>query len=105
MRRYLDQVGDDFRERSAGIQLVRAALPEERLNPGENEGYTSLAGCLPEDGTVVVVLSNDVGTDLSAIRRTVGRRCACDGRDLDPDPWEGSRRPAPSGRHDGQRAS
>ena len=34
-RRDRDQVGDDFIERSAGIQLMRAALPEERLDPGE----------------------------------------------------------------------
>jgi hypothetical protein len=30
-----NQVGDDFIERSAGIQLMRAALPEERLDAGE----------------------------------------------------------------------
>jgi hypothetical protein len=29
------KVDDDFIERSAGIQLMRAALPEERLDPGE----------------------------------------------------------------------
>ena len=34
-RRDRDQVGDDFIEWSVGIQLMRAALPEERLNPGE----------------------------------------------------------------------
>jgi hypothetical protein len=34
-RRDRDQVGDDVGERSAGIQLMRAALPEERLDPGE----------------------------------------------------------------------
>ena len=34
---------------------------------GEHIGYMALAGCLPEDGAVVVVLSNDVGIDLSAI--------------------------------------
>jgi len=34
---------------------------------GEHVGYMALAGCLPEDGAVVVVLSNDVGVDLSAI--------------------------------------
>ena len=34
---------------------------------GEHEGYTSLAGCLPEDGSVIVVLSNDEGVDLSTI--------------------------------------
>lgn len=34
---------------------------------GEHIGYMALAGCLPEDGAVVVVLSNDVGVDLSPI--------------------------------------
>jgi len=33
---------------------------------GEHIGYMALAGCMPEDGAVVVVLSNDV-VDLSAI--------------------------------------
>lgn len=35
MRRDRGQVGDDVGERSAGIQLMRAALPEERLDPGK----------------------------------------------------------------------
>jgi ketosteroid isomerase-like protein len=34
-RRDRDQVGDDFIERSAGIQLMRAARSERRLDPGE----------------------------------------------------------------------
>jgi hypothetical protein len=34
VQRDRDQVGDDFIERSAGIHM-RAALPEERLDPGE----------------------------------------------------------------------
>ncbi len=34
-RRDRDQVVDDLVERSAGIQLMGATLPEERLNPGE----------------------------------------------------------------------
>ena len=34
---------------------------------GEHEGYMSLAGCLPEDGSVFAVLTNQVGVDLSAI--------------------------------------
>jgi hypothetical protein len=33
-RRDRGQVGDDVGERPAGIQLMRAALPEERLDPG-----------------------------------------------------------------------
>ena len=33
---------------------------------GEHVGYTSLAGCLPEHGVVVVVLSND-DIDTSAV--------------------------------------
>src|SRR5438105_2156358 len=34
-RRDRGQVGDDVGERSGGVQLMRAALPEERLDPGE----------------------------------------------------------------------
>src|SRR2546430_1897065 len=34
-RRDRGQVGDDLGEQSAGILLMRAALPEERLDPGE----------------------------------------------------------------------
>jgi hypothetical protein len=34
VRRNGDQVGDDFLERSAGIRLMRAVRPEERLDLG-----------------------------------------------------------------------
>jgi hypothetical protein len=34
-----DDVGDVVGERSAGIQLMRAALPEERLDPGEESAH------------------------------------------------------------------
>ena len=36
---------------------------------GESEGYVAWAGCLPEDGSVVVVLSNRVVEDIGAMPR------------------------------------
>lgn len=47
-----------------GLGLYEPDPPGTVGHDGEHEGYVSLAGCLPEDGTVVVVLSNDV-VDLS----------------------------------------
>ncbi len=50
-----------------GLGLYQPDPPGTVGHGGEHIGYTALAGCLPKDGVVVVVLSNDVGVDLSAI--------------------------------------
>lgn len=50
-----------------GLGLYRPDPPGMVGHSGEHIGYMALAGCLPKDGVVVVVLSNDVGVDLSAI--------------------------------------
>ncbi len=50
-----------------GLGLYQPDPPGTLGHSGEHIGYMALAGCLPEDGAVVVVLSNDVGVDLSAI--------------------------------------
>ena len=34
---------------------------------GEHDGYVAWAGCLPEDGSVVVVLSNHVVEDIGGM--------------------------------------
>jgi hypothetical protein len=34
---------------------------------GQHDGYVSWAGCLPEDGSVVVVLSNHVVEDIGGM--------------------------------------
>ena len=49
-----------------GLGLYEPDPPGTVGHAGEHIGYMSLAGCLPEDGAVVVVLSNDV-VDLSPI--------------------------------------
>ena len=51
-----------------GLGLYEPDPPGTVGHSGEHVGYMSLAGCLPEDGAVVVVLSNDV-LDLSPIAR------------------------------------
>jgi hypothetical protein len=43
-----DRVGDDLIERSAGIQLMRAARPEQRLDRGEvSQDHRLLHSSLP----------------------------------------------------------
>ena len=49
-----------------GLGLYEPDPPGTVGHGGEHVGYVSLAGCLPEDGAVVVVLSNDE-VDLSPI--------------------------------------
>ena len=49
-----------------GLGLYEPDPPGTVGHGGEHEGYSSLAGCLPEHGAVVVVLSNHV-VDTSAI--------------------------------------
>jgi hypothetical protein len=34
---------------------------------GERDGYVAWAGCLPEDGSVVVVLTNHVAEDIGGM--------------------------------------
>jgi hypothetical protein len=43
-----------------GLGLYLPDPPGTVGHGGEHEGYVSLAGCRPEDGTVVVVLNNDM---------------------------------------------
>lgn len=50
-----------------GLGLYRPDPPGTVGHSGEHIGYMALAGCLPEDGTVFVVLTNEGGVDLSAI--------------------------------------
>ena len=50
-----------------GLGLYQPDPPGTVGHSGEHIGYKALAGCLPEDGSVFVVLSNDVGDDLSPI--------------------------------------
>ena len=49
-----------------GLGLYEPDPPGTVGHGGEHEGYVSLAGCLPEDGSVVVVLSNNL-IDTSAV--------------------------------------
>jgi D-alanyl-D-alanine carboxypeptidase len=49
-----------------GLGLYEPDPPETVGHGGKHEGYVSLAGCLPEDGSVVVVLSNNM-IDISAV--------------------------------------
>jgi D-alanyl-D-alanine carboxypeptidase len=49
-----------------GLGLYQPDPPGTVGHGGEHVGYVSLAGCLPEDGVVVAVLSNSTA-DLSAI--------------------------------------
>ncbi|MEX1263164.1 MAG: serine hydrolase domain-containing protein [Actinomycetota bacterium] len=49
-----------------GLGLYEPDPPGTVGHGGEHEGYVSLAGCLPEDGSVVVVLSNSE-IDISAV--------------------------------------
>ena len=50
-----------------GLGLYQPDPPGTVGHGGEHVGYTSLAGCLPEQGVVVVVLSNDDMIDTSAV--------------------------------------
>ena len=49
-----------------GLGLCQPDPPGTVGHGGEHVGYTSLAGCRPEQGVVVVVLSNDM-IDTSAV--------------------------------------
>ncbi|HEY6566752.1 MAG TPA: serine hydrolase domain-containing protein [Actinomycetota bacterium] len=49
-----------------GLGLYEPDPPGTVGHGGEHVGYVSMAGCLPEDGAVIVVLSNDV-VDLSPV--------------------------------------
>lgn len=61
-----DRLGPSGRPRAVGAFALVPDPPGTVGHGGEHEGYVSLTGCLPEDGSVVVVLSNDV-VDLSAV--------------------------------------
>ena len=50
-----------------GLGLYEPDPPGTLGHGGEHVGYTSLAGCLPDDGVVVVVLANADAVDLSAV--------------------------------------
>lgn len=50
-----------------GLGLYEPDPPGTVGHGGSHIGYTSLAGCLPGDGVVVVVLSNDTVVDLSEV--------------------------------------
>ena len=50
-----------------GLGLYEPDPPGTVGHGGEHIGYTSLAGCLPDDGVVVVVLANADAVDLSAL--------------------------------------
>jgi D-alanyl-D-alanine carboxypeptidase len=55
-----------------GLGLFAVADPYEQGSVGhggENFGYVSWAGCLPEDGAVVVVLSNQLVEDIGGMAR------------------------------------
>jgi D-alanyl-D-alanine carboxypeptidase len=54
-----------------GLGLYRPDPPGTVGHSGEHIGYTALAGCLPGDGTVVVVLTNQVEGNLSAIAESL----------------------------------
>jgi len=54
-----------------GLGLYDVAHPYARAvgHTGEHDGYVAWAGCLPEDGAVVVVLSNRVVQNIGAMAR------------------------------------
>jgi CubicO group peptidase (beta-lactamase class C family) len=54
-----------------GLGLINQADPYAQGvgHLGQHVGYVSWAGCLPEDGSVVVVLSNRVVEDISGMAR------------------------------------
>lgn len=54
-----------------GLGLIDVADPYARAvgHTGSHDGYVAWAGCLPEDGSVVVVLTNRVVEDIGAMAR------------------------------------
>jgi CubicO group peptidase (beta-lactamase class C family) len=52
-----------------GLGLFNPAQPYAQAvgHTGQNVGYVAWAGCLPEDGSVVVVLTNHVVEDIGAM--------------------------------------
>jgi hypothetical protein len=54
-----------------GLGLFNVADPyaEAVGHSGQNFGYVSWAGCVPEDGSVIVVLSNFVFEDIGGMAR------------------------------------
>lgn len=52
-----------------GLGLYNAGEPYAQVvgHTGQHDGYVSWAGCLPEDGSVVVVLTNHVVDDIGAM--------------------------------------
>ena len=54
-----------------GLGLLDVADPYARAvgHTGEHDGYVAWAGCLPEDGAVLVVLSNRVVADIGGMAR------------------------------------
>jgi D-alanyl-D-alanine carboxypeptidase len=54
-----------------GLGLIDVAEPYARSigHAGEHDGYVAWAGCLPQDGLVVVVLANRVVGDISGMAR------------------------------------
>jgi D-alanyl-D-alanine carboxypeptidase len=59
-----------FRDRY-GLGLYNPGDPYAQVvgHTGQHDGYVSWAGCLPEDGSVVVVLTNHVVDDIGAMAR------------------------------------
>ena len=54
-----------------GLGLYNPAASYARAvgHTGSHDGYVSWAGCLPQDGSVVVVLSNQVVDEIGAMAR------------------------------------
>jgi CubicO group peptidase (beta-lactamase class C family) len=54
-----------------GLGLYNPGDPYAEVvgHAGEHDGYVAWAGCLPEDGAVVVVLSNCVVVDIGLMAR------------------------------------
>ena len=54
-----------------GLGLLDVADPYARAvgHTGQDIGYVAWAGCLPEDGAVLVVLSNRVVADIGGMAR------------------------------------
>ena len=52
-----------------GLYNVAGAYAQAVGHTGEHVGFVAWAGCLPEDGTVVVVLSNRVIEDIGGMAR------------------------------------
>ncbi|MEX0650739.1 MAG: hypothetical protein WD186_01780, partial [Actinomycetota bacterium] len=52
-----------------GLGLYNPGDPYAEVvgHTGEDDGYVSWAGCLPEDGSVVVVLTNHVFEDIGSM--------------------------------------